>query len=153
MATATATPVTETTLFLKRTFKASRERVFSAWTTPDMLKQWFAAGADYAGSVAEVDLRVGGKFRMGMKHLPSGKEHIATGMYREVRVPERLVFTWRWEEQPEGGDMQITIDLRDLHGETEMHFTHEFFPNKKERNDHEKGWAGCFKSLERVLQL
>jgi len=152
MAITTATPVTDTRLYMKRTFKASREQVFNAWTKPDMVKQWFAGSNDMVGSLAETDLRVGGRFRMGMKHVPTGKEHIATGVYKEVRFPERLVFTWKWEEQPESGDMQITIELRDLGGLTEMHFTHEFFPNKKERDDHEGGWTVCFQNLEKFLQ-
>lgn len=152
MSTTTATPLSETALFLKRTFKASREQVFNAWTKPDMLKQWFAAGKDYAGSVAEVDLRVGGKFRMGMKHIVNGKENIATGTYKEVLFPERLVFTWKWEHSEEGGEMKITISLRDVNGQTEMLFGHELLPNKKERDGHEHGWNLCFQNLENVLQ-
>lgn len=151
MITTTAIPTTETTIYLKRTFKAPREQVFNAWTKPDTLKQWFAAGDDYAGSVAEVDPRVGGRFRVGMKHLASGKEHIGTGIYKEVRFPEKLVFTWSWEGAPENGESQITIELRDLNGQTEMHFKHEFFPNKKERDDHEMGWNACFAKLDKVL--
>ena len=151
MVTTTATPSTETTLYMKRTFKASREKVFDAWTKPDMLKQWFAGSDDMVGSVAEVDLRVGGRFRMGMKHVPTGKEHIATGVYKEVRFPERLVFTWKWEEKPDDADMQITIQLTELDGMTEMHFTHELFPGKKDRDEHEHGWTGCFKNLEKAL--
>ena len=151
MAVTTAIPTTDTTLFMKRTFKASREDVFRAWTTPDKLMQWFAAGKDYIGSVADVDLRVGGTFRMGMKHVPSGKSHVATGVYKEVRFPERIVFTWSWEGEAQHGESRITIDLRDLGGDTEMHFTQEFLPNKKERDDHETGWTACFEKLQNVL--
>lgn len=152
MAITTAVATTDTTLFMKRTFNASREEVFKAWTTPALLTQWFAGGKEYVGSVAEVDLRVGGRFRMGMKHVPSGKDHIATGVYREVKFPERIVFTWLWEGEPEHGESRITIDLRDVGGNTEMRFTQEFLPNKKERDDHEGGWTGCFERLEQVLQ-
>jgi uncharacterized protein YndB with AHSA1/START domain len=151
MVTSTATPTTATTLFMKRTFKAPREKVFEAWTTPEMLTQWFAASEDMVGSVAEVDLRVGGRFRMGMKHVPSGKEHIGTGVYKEIKFPERLVFSWEWEGDSKLGTMQITVQLNELDGMTEMHFTHEFIPTKKDRDDHEFGWTGCFKKLEAAL--
>ena len=152
MTTTTALPTTETTLYLKRTFNASREQVFNAWTKPDILKQWFAAGDDFAGSVAETDLRVGGKFRMGMKHLASCKEHVGTGIYKEIKFRERLVFTWSWEGEPENGESQVTIELRDLKGQTEMQLKHEFFPTKKHRDDHEAGWNACFQKLAKVLQ-
>ena len=151
MSTATATPETETTLYLKRIFKAPREQVFNAWTKPEMLKQWFAAGEEMVGSVAEVDLRVGGKFLVGMKHIPTGKEHVGTGIYKVVQFPERLVFTWKWEEEEKPGQMRITIEFRDLGGQTEMNFKHEFFVDKKSRDGHEDGWNACFKNLEKIL--
>ncbi len=152
MAVTTAVPTTETTLFMKRSFKASREEVFKAWTTPDRLIQWFAATKDHVGFIGEVDLRVDGRFRMGMKHLSSGKEHIATGVYREVRFPERLVFTWSWEGAPEHGESRITIDLREIEGGAEMYFTQEFFPSRKVRDDHEGGWNGCFEKLQKLIE-
>ena len=153
MTSTTATPETETTLYLKRTFKASREQVFHAWTKPEMMKEWFAAGEEMVGTFAEADLRVGGKFRMGMRHIPTGKQHVGTGIYKVVQFPERLVFTWLWEEGDKPGDMQITIELRDVNRETEMYFKHEFFPDKKSRDGHETGWNACFQNLERVVQL
>ncbi len=152
MTAATATTATETTLFLVRRFKATPEEVFRAWTDPGELTQWFASTKDHAGCIAEVDLRVGGRFRMGMKHLPTGKDHVATGIYREIRFPERLVFTWSWEGKPENGESRITIDLRDDQGETEMRFTHEFFPNRAVRDNHQTGWTGCFENLQKVLE-
>jgi hypothetical protein len=45
------------------------------------------------------------------------------------------VFTWKWEERPD---------------DAEMHFTHEFMPNKKDRDEH--GWTACFKKLATVLE-
>ena len=145
----TAVPTAGTTLYIKRVFKTSREQVFHAWTQPDKLKQWFAASEDFAGSTAEVELRVGGTFRMGMKHLPTGKDHVGTGVYKEIKFPERLVFTWTWEGSPEKGTSRITIVFRDINGETEMHFTQEFLPGEDVRADHERGWNGCFERMER----
>ena len=152
MTTATGLPTTETTLYMKRTFRTSREQVFNAWTQPEKLKEWFAASNDFVGSTAEIDLRVGGTFRMSMQHVPTGKHHVATGVYKEIRFPERLVFTWFWEQSPEKGENRITIDLRDIDGETEMRFTQEFLPSKDVRDDHERGWNGCFQRMEELWQ-
>lgn len=153
MKAATTSPAAETTLYMKRRFRATREQVFQAWTGPEKLGRWFAASSDHACSSSEVDLRVGGIFRLTMKHVPSGKDHVATGTYEEIRFPDRLVFSWSWEGKPENGRSRIIIELRDLDGETEMRFTQELFPNKEVRNDHERGWMGCFEKLERLLTV
>jgi len=153
MTTTVVAPTTETTLIMKRTFAATRTKVFEAWTNPEMLKQWFTASNEYLSPLAEVDLRVGGRFRMAMKHIEKGNMHIATGIYREIKPPEKLVFTWEWEGEEENGQTLVTIEFRAIDTSTEMIFKQEFFPNKKTRDDHEKGWTGCFGNLAKLFQL
>ena len=58
--------VSETILQISRTFNAPRELVFQAWTQPESLSRWWAAGPRFTTPIAEVDLRVGGKYRLGM---------------------------------------------------------------------------------------
>ena len=152
MAMASSDPTAETTLYLKRIFAAPREKVFRVWTKPEEIRQWFAASDEYDTPIAEVDLRVGGKFRMGMKHLPKGTLHIATGVYKEIRPPEKLVFTWSWEGQPESGETVVTIEFRDQGTSTEVIFTHELFPTAALREQHMQGWNGCFDHLAKALQ-
>lgn len=60
-----------TTLRVARSFAAPREKVFRAWTDPEELKKWFGP-VGYSTLIAEVDLRVGGKYRLGMRKLPGG---------------------------------------------------------------------------------
>ena len=88
MATPSISP--DTTLQLKRTFEAPRERVYRAWTDPEEMKNWAAPSEDYEVA-AVVDLRVGGKYRIQMTHR-DGAVHTAHGEYREVSPPEKLVF-------------------------------------------------------------
>ena len=150
--TKTATPGIDTTLILKRTFAAPKEKVFNAWTTPEMLKQWFAASDDYVSSLAEVDLRVGGKYRVAMKHLESGNTHTAIGTYREVKPSDRLVFTWAWEGDEAEGETLVTVNLRETEGGTEMTFKHKLFVSKESRDKHEQGWIGCFDKMQGSLK-
>lgn len=86
----------ETTLRLTRTLKAPREKVFWAWTTSEALKSWYGPEG-WTTPSAEVDLRVGGGYRIVMKG-PQAEEIILSGTYREVQPPERLVYTWQWEK-------------------------------------------------------
>ena len=139
----------ETTLQLNRTFTAPRARVFKAWTKTEELKKWFAPSDEYSVPFAEVDLQVGGKYRIGMKS-PSGDTHIAVGTYREIKNPEKLVFTWTWEgtEMP---DTLVTVEFYDRGQSTEMVLTHELFPNKTEADRHDQGWTGCLDRLTKIL--
>lgn len=136
-------------LQLKRTFPASREKVWKAWTTPEALKRWFAPSDEYSTPAAQVDLRVGGGYRIEI-HAPDGKPHIVVGTYEEIKAPEKLVFTWSWE----GGPVQntrVTLEFYDKGEETEIVLTHELFPDENARQDHTKGWTGCLGNLERKL--
>jgi len=147
---ASSTPGTEITLNLRRIFKAPRKRVFRAWTDPEELKKWWGPEG-YATPSAEVDLRVGGKYRLGMRKLPDGEIFYLSGIYREVRPPERLVYTWRWEAQPEHGETLVTVEFREVGDSTEVVLTHERFPTETARDDHNRGWSGCLDRLAKLL--
>lgn len=139
----------ETTLQLKRTFTAPRARVFKAWTNTEELKKWFAPSDDYSVPFAEVDLKVGGKYRIGMKS-PAGDVHTAVGIYREIKNPEKLAFTWTWEgtEMP---DTLVTVEFHDRGQSTEMVLTHELFPSKTEADRHNEGWTRCLDRLAKIV--
>ena len=147
---ASSRPGTEITLNLRRTFQAPREKVFRAWTDPEELKKWWGPEG-YATPSAEVDLRVGGKYRLGMRKLPDGEIFYLSGIYREVRPPERLVYTWRWEAQPEHGETLVTVEFREVGDSTEVVLTHERFPTETARDDHNRGWSGCLDRLAKLL--
>ncbi len=140
----------QTTLQLTRTFAAPREKVFRAWTDPQEVKRWFHPPG-YETPSAEIDLRVGGKYRLGMRKLPDGEVFYLSGTYREVRRPERLVYTWQWEAEPELGDTLVTVEFHDRGGSTEIVLTHELFPTEKARQEHEQGWGGGLDNLGKIL--
>jgi len=146
---ATSYPTTETSLQVRRTFSAPPEKVFRAWTEPEALKKWCAPSEEYSTPSAEVDLKVGGKYRIVMQ-APNGNQHIAAGTYRKISPPRKLVFTWFWED----GDMPetlVTLEFHDRGGATELVLTHEMFPNLEQRNHHEQGWIGCLGRLGKAV--
>lgn len=143
---AKAAQAENTSLEVRRTIAAPRERVFQAWTRPEELKQWSAPG-DMTVPVAEVDLRVGGKFRIEMQS-PNGVRHIGVGVYREVAPPKRLVYTWTWEGETKGvKDSVITVAFEGRGKSTEVILRHERLPNEKEVIGHTEGWTGCLEKL------
>ena len=95
---------TSRTLVLTRLIDAPREKLFKAWTTPELLKQWFAP-APWTIAHVEVDVRAGGSSLVVMRG-PEGQEFPCPGIYLEVVPNERLVFTdaytkaWEPSEKP-----------------------------------------------------
>ncbi len=150
----------DTTLQLSRTFSAPRENVFRAWTTEEALKRWHAPSDDFSTPHVEVDLRVGGRYRIEMKD-PQGESHVVTGVYREIVPPEKLVFTFGWEGgEGCGGDkvgdmgetvVTILFEAQGQGNATKVTLTHEFFPTSEIRDKHSMGWTGCLDRLAKAL--
>ena len=150
-----ATPQTSTQDRLKvsRTIRASRQRVFRAWTEPELMMRWFVED-DAEMSVCQIDLREGGRYRL--EGSVGGKAWRIRGEYLEVRPPERLVYTWAWDNDPAlgepYGDTRVTVEFRDRGKETELVLTHERFATAKARDEHDNGWMQCLDRLSKLAE-
>ena len=139
-------------LRIRRTVPAPPHKVFRAWTDPEALALWFAPSDQYRTTVPELDLTVGGRYRIEMRL--GEKVFVVVGIYREIRPPEKVVFTWRWESEPDHGDAGetlVTVELQGRGSGTDVTLTHERFGNEKAREEHAQGWAGCLDGLQRFL--
>jgi uncharacterized protein YndB with AHSA1/START domain len=137
------------TLRMERTFNAPAQRVFDAWTSPEVLRRWWHAEYDWETSLAEVDLRIGGAVRVVMRDPEKDVEYGGGGQYLEIDPPRRLVFTWFWD----GNDTRqlIEVDFEEADGVTTVRFTHRDLWSEEAVRDHEGGWGRCFDNLERTL--
>ena len=138
-------------VLVSRVIKAPRERVFQAWTTPSDIMKWMGCGESKAQS-AEVDLRVGGKYQINMKSSECGTLQV-NGVYKEIKSPSRLVFTWGWESSEPGSERfetLVTIDLLERDGSTEVKVTHEGFTDSETRDRHAFGWNACLDKFEKL---
>ena len=140
-------------LRLERRFAAPRDAVFDAWTNPDVLREWWAAQPTWDTPTADVDLREGGRYRLAMRDPDSGETHTLVGEYREIRRPERLVYTWTWESNEDAmsgsEDTLVEVDFADDGDGTNVVVTHSGFANEELRDMHAHGWNGCLDNLER----
>lgn len=148
-------------LELSRVFNAPRELVFGAWTDAAQFKQWFGAAACQGATVENVmvDARVGGKYRLQVRQA-DGEYFTTVGAYREVKPPERLVFTWQFEKDGRGdefGEMEppemlVTLEFKARGVQTELTLTHEHFASVESRDRHAQGWGRCLDSLGKFAE-
>jgi uncharacterized protein YndB with AHSA1/START domain len=97
---ATVTLPTDEQILITREFEAPRHLVYKAWTTPELVKQWWSGNRGET-TIAEIDLRVGGAWRCVMV-TDSGFEVAFRGEYHETIPNERIVSTEVYEGMPEG---------------------------------------------------
>ncbi len=134
----------EEPLVVRRTIRATPERLFAAWTTPAQLLIWW--GPDGVTCVdPAVDLRVGGTYRIGNR-LPDGAELWIGGVFEVIDPPHRLVYTWKIEGNP-GAPERVTVEFTARGGATDVVVTHERIANRTEREQHANGWVGCLDGL------
>ena len=92
-------------------------------------------------------MREGGRYRVRFRML-DGTEHEASGVYLELKKPERIAMSWRWlggQEDP--GESRVIAVLRPIPEGTELTFTHELLATEETRASHEEGWTGALEKL------
>lgn len=136
-------------LCVRRQYPASPEKVFRAWTDPEIMKKWFAPGDEFSVPEVTADVRVGGRYRIVMR-APDGEFHRVGGVYQEVLTGRRLVFTWAWESTPERESL-VTVEFNSAGGGTELVLTHERFADEQARDRHLEGWNGCLARLLKAI--
>ena len=134
---------------IERTFAASAEEVFDAWTSPEVMRRWFHPAPDWDTPEAEVDLRVGGKVRVVMRR-PDGTEAGAHGEYTLIDRPHRLVMNWAFDDDPSNQQL-IELYFSESEGSTRVLMVNSGISTGKRRAAQDWGWHGCLDQLERVL--
>jgi uncharacterized protein YndB with AHSA1/START domain len=137
---------TKPSLTLQRHYPVAPEKVWRAWTDAEAVKRWWGPGPGEPVSLAELDVRVGGRFRIVFGG-PDGKMHECAGVYKEVVPNRKLVFTWHWPNSTPERVSVVTIVFKDLNGKTELVFTHEQLFDEKARDDHKRGWSASLDKL------
>jgi uncharacterized protein YndB with AHSA1/START domain len=138
-------------LVLRRTYSATAQRLFDAWTHPETAARFLGPGEITIPEI-EMNVRPGGTYRIVML-LPDGERYIARGTYRDVRPPERLSMTWRWEEDDPADerDTLLTLEFNAVPGGTELILTHEQLRSVESRDRHAHGWEQILEQLPAVL--
>lgn len=129
-----------TELRIERTLAANPERVWRAFTTPE-LGEWLWPAAWNA--TCQVDARVGGRYRVAAAAMTVGGEFVA------LDEPHRIVQTWQWDDEPNETLVTITLEPRD--GGTALTIVHERFETAEDSAHHLQGWNDCLDRLQPYL--
>ena len=145
------TSAAETTLVVRHTYAAPRARVFDAWLDPLKVQRFMTPEGCSVGT-AQIDARVGAPYSFSM-NTPDGPMTVR-GVYREIRRPERITFTWAWDEDDPAlaHESFVTLDFTERDGKTELVLTHERLRNAESRDGHRRGWTSILEVLERELR-
>ena len=107
-------------LVMTRVFDAPRKLVYDAHTKPELVRRWLLGPPGWSMPVCDMDVRVGGKYRWVWRHDTNKTEMGMGGVYREVKTPERLVSTEKFDEAWYPGEALNTLVLVEQGGRTTL---------------------------------
>ena len=137
-------------LHLERVLHASRPLVFEACIDPQELAKWWGP-AGFTSPSIEIDPRVGGGYRIAMQP-PDGELFYLRGEFREVDPPNRLIYTFVWEDPtPDDQETVVTLSFGDLERDTALVLDQGPFATEERRALHEAGWTDSLERLEASL--
>lgn len=142
-----STKLPDLTLVVRRSIRASAERLFDAWTRPEQLTQWWGPPGAHCPH-ADVDLRVGGSYRIG-NQFADGPVIWISGRFEAIDRPRQLVYSWTIE--PAASAERVTVSFDEDDGVTEVVLVHERIADAATRGQHEHGWNGCLDGLVEYL--
>jgi uncharacterized protein YndB with AHSA1/START domain len=134
-----------------RVFETPVEQVFDLLTQPTELAKWWGPHG-FTTPEIHIDLRVGGSLRFTMQP-PDGESFHLSGEFLQIEFPNRLRFTFRWDEPvPDDREtvVELSLDSRDART-TVMTLTQGEFATEERLELHRSGWAGSFDKLDAVL--
>ena len=140
-------------LVVTRMIDAPRALVFRAWTRPEHIARWWGPQG-FTTFHCEMDVRVGGSYRFGMRS-PEGTEHWKRGEYREIVEPERIAFTFAWEDANgnPGRELLTTVTFTEHGTKTRLTLRQAGFDAIAQRDDHVTGWTSCLERFAAYMTI
>ncbi len=134
---------------VRRRFPFAREEVFDAFRREDALAQWFSPSQKIEVQVLAFQFRPNGGFRFRYR-FPDGAESVVRGVYRQIRPPEALSFSWVWEEPDRHAGIltEVSVAFAALGHETEVVVTHGQLPDTAAQDRYAAGWSA---QLDRLV--
>ncbi len=145
-------------VYVSRVVRASRQRVFDAWTKPEQMQQWMGPEG-WRVPELEADVRPGGKYRIVYQgtppaapgETPQERTGACRGTYLEIAPPDLIRYTWLADWAP-GDETVVTIRLTEVEGGTLVELSQETFLKAETAANHTKGWTGSLGKLAKFVE-
>lgn len=139
------------TVRLHRVLRAPSDRVYRAFTDKTALEYWMPPYG-FLGTVHEIDVRVGGGYRMSFTNFSGGGSHAFTVEYLELEPGKRIRHTDRFDSDGLPGAMTVTIDLKEVSCGTELSIVQEGIPAAIPEEMCYLGWQESLEQLSRLVE-
>jgi uncharacterized protein YndB with AHSA1/START domain len=141
----------ENTVKFHRVLRAKPERVYKAFIDADAMAKWLPPNG-FTGKVHEMDVRVGGRYRMSFTNFSSGKSHAFGGEFLELVENKRLRYTDKFEDPNMPGEMETTVDIREVSVGTELNVVQTGIPGAIPVEACYLGWQESLKLLTLLVE-
>ncbi|MHC6526522.1 SRPBCC family protein [Vibrio proteolyticus] len=115
------------TVKLHRVLRAPVARVYQAFTQKHALEYWLPPFG-FIGKIDDMDVRVGGGYRMSFMNFSTGLLHAFTVRFIELKLNERICHTDRFEDESLSGEMRVSIELTPVSCGTELRICQQGIP-------------------------
>jgi uncharacterized protein YndB with AHSA1/START domain len=139
------------TVKLHRVFKAKPQKLYKAFIDPDAMAKWLPPNG-FTGKVHEMDARVGGRYRMSFTNFGTGSSHAFGGEFLELVENERLRYSDKFEDPNLPGEMETTIELKEVSIGTEMNITQTGIPEIIPAEACYLGWEESLRLLTMLVE-
>lgn len=139
------------TLVIERQFNTNPERLYEAWTNPEILQKWWGP-VGVSVPELQLDVRENGEWTTTFYLEEAKATRVVSGKYLTLDPPNRLVFTWGWSEDGKRGhETEVEILLVAVGENTMMTLTQKTFAETEHRDSHSHGWTSSFTKLDNLL--
>lgn len=139
------------TVRLHRVIRAPAERVYKAFTDKSALERWLPPYG-FVGTIHEIDIRVGGGYRMSFTNFSTGSSHSFTVKFIELLANQRIRHTDRFDDASLAGEMQVTIDLKQVSCGTDISIVQQGIPSVIPVEMCYLGWQESLAQLARLVE-
>jgi uncharacterized protein YndB with AHSA1/START domain len=139
------------TIRLHRVLRAPPERVYRAFTNADAMAKWMAPNG-FTGKVHQMDVKVGGSYKMSFTNFTNGKSHTFGGKYLELTPNERLRYTDQFDDPNLPGQIQMTVTFKKVSVGTEVNIVQEGVPDVIPAEACYLGWQESLVLLGKLVE-
>lgn len=142
---------TTNTVRLHRVLAARPEKVYRAFLDADAMTKWLPPNG-FTGKMHQIEVRVGGKYKMSFTNFTTGSSHSFGGTYLELQPHERIRHTSRFDNPGLPGEMQTTITLKQVFCGTDLSITQEGIPAIIPAEACYMGWQESLTLLAKLVE-